>query len=133
MKLAVRIAALLLATLSLACTHQIVPARKFAHAREPMSAIAWSNDSRTVTFGAPGGEVIVWDVEIGQQIALITGYRPHQMLYQPTGMAFSPDGRWLAFGTDRGAVRLWDFRVGVTRDLPRQARAVLVAAFSPDG
>jgi WD40 repeat protein len=133
MSLVARIVALMPAIFSLACTHHIAPVRQFAPVREPMSAIAWSSDSRTVAFAAPGGEVTVWDVETGQQIALTTGYRPHQMLYQPTGMAFSRDGRWLAFGTDSGAVRLWDFRVGVTRDLPRQSRPVLVAAFSPDG
>jgi WD40 repeat protein len=108
-------------------------------------AVAFSPDGKilAVAGGDPVGEVALWNVAAGRQIA----DRTLPGSFEPTGprafevdaVAFSPDGKTLVTGADDGAVTLWGPATGRMRAIGTLAAATLsgtpvsALAFSPDG
>ncbi len=79
--------------------------------------------------GGEGGEVKLWDVPSGRDLAAWRGHGG-----DVHAVAFSPDGRLVASGGADGVVRLWDARSG----RPAQAHRghggdVLAVAYGADG
>jgi WD40 repeat protein len=70
----------------------------------PITALAFSDDSKLLATGAWDDFIRLWDVETGKQVRRIDAHRS-----QVSGLVFSRDGKVLASrgGLD-GLVRLWD-------------------------
>ena len=92
-----------------------------------ISGVAISPDGTQVA--SAGQQVLVWDIESGQQLYELTGH---------TGFVhsvkFSPDGTRLASASDDGTARVWDFRKRweMLRLLVGSSGNIALA-FSPDG
>jgi WD40 repeat protein len=100
-------------------------------------AVAFSPDGKilAVTGGDPVGEVALWNIAAGRQIAVRMVPGP----FEVDAVAFSPDGKTLATGADDGAVTLWGPVTGRVRAIGTFAAGtpsgtpVGTLAFSPDG
>jgi len=94
---------------------------------EPITVVAFSRDNRRMAWGAPSGQVVIWDL-VKQAKEKV--FETHQM---PFTLAFSADARWLAAGT-AGTLWLWD--VTLADPSPDQIQPVgniKSVAFSPNG
>jgi WD40 repeat protein/tRNA A-37 threonylcarbamoyl transferase component Bud32 len=98
----------------------------FSHP-EPISAIAFSPDGKTVLTGS-GYEARLWSVATGQPLRPPLKHRAHVR-----AVAFSPDGQAVLTGSLLEA-RLWSAATGQPLGPPLKHRALVSAvAFSPDG
>jgi WD40 repeat protein len=110
---------------------------------EPVNAVAFSPDGKTLAIGSQDGTVRLWNQVTGQATAL-----PLTSKAAAVGaVAFSPDGKTLAIGGTDGAgaaaVWLWNVTAGQQAGRPLFADAaasvaadgseVTSVAFSPDG
>lgn len=71
----------------------------------PVTALAWSADSRLLASGHVDGMVRIWEAETGREIA-----RLEQHIDVVPALAFSPGGEWLATCGYDGTVVLWRAR-----------------------
>jgi WD40 repeat protein len=112
---------------------------------DPVHAVAFSPDGRTVLTGSGGevmrrmseevikrkgwGEARLWDAATGQPRGLPLHHEDYVW-----AVAFSPDGRTVLTGSWDKTARLWDAATGQRRGLPfRHEGPVCAVAFSPDG
>jgi len=68
--------------------------------------LAFSHDGKTLASGSEGtegGEIRLWDVEVGRQQGLVVD----DSTWGITAMAFSPDGTRLATGDGDGKIKVW--------------------------
>jgi eukaryotic-like serine/threonine-protein kinase len=88
-----------------------------------------SHDAKLLGVARADGQVEVWSLESGKQIASRTVSEPGV-----TAMAFSPNGRTLALGSAPGTVELWSLKAGqITRLEAPQKRRVTALSFSQGG
>jgi len=97
--------------------------------KNPVRAVAFSPDGRTLASGGDAGLELIED--------LPNASSPLRREVYPgfvRAVAFSPDGRTLAFSGDDNFVRLWDVKTGaLISRLKGHSRPVWAVAFSPDG
>jgi WD domain, G-beta repeat len=75
-------------------------------ATKPVTALAFSHDSRFLASGSDDDTVIVWDVATGRQVRRFD--QGHELVH----VVFSGDGRYLASADDNGTVKVWDVTQG---------------------
>ncbi len=70
---------------------------------EPVDAVAFSPDGKTIATGSDDGTARLWDAASGQPIGL-----PIQHASTVHAVAFSPDGKTILTGCEDKTARLWD-------------------------
>ena len=101
----------------------------------PVHSVAFSLEG-TLAYGLDNGQVELWDVEIGMQIATLEGHAR-----RVTSVVFSPDGSNLVSGSveedQYQSIRLWDvetkLQVATWESLSWDANGNPSVSFSPDG
>lgn len=96
---------------------------------EPVLALAWSPDLRTLASGAQDGAVRLWDTRRGRLHRMFsTGARA------VTSLAWSPDKKLLAAASARRVLKLFEAWTGVPkRQLKGHTDGVVAVAWSPRG
>jgi WD domain, G-beta repeat len=95
---------------------------------QPLSAVAFSPDSRWLALGDSAGFARLEEVTSGTEGLILQ--HPGPVL----GLAFSQDGRWLATIDEDGTARIWDAISGKERlAIPSRGVKFLQMAFAPDG
>jgi WD40 repeat protein len=96
---------------------------------DPVDAVAYSPDGRTLASSGWSNSVELWDVTSGTELRTLNGHESGI-----SSVAFSPDGRMLASGSWDTTSKLWDVSTGeVLQNLDAFTSAVISVAFSPDG
>jgi WD40 repeat protein len=96
---------------------------------EPVSAVAFGPDGRSVASGSSDKAIKVWDVQTRALIHTLEGHDNGV-----ASVAFSPDGHILASGSWDNTVKLWDAKTGaLQRTLKGHSSSVNSVAFGPDG
>ena len=125
--------------------------------RDSVSAIAFSDDNKTLIAPNNFGEIIHWDISTGQLKNHIDNYRPDLTIIEENNksgnhagdiVAFSKDSKTFVSGDPKeGQMRLWDaitgqqlgiFKAktrfkGISKKEPEPLKGVNVLAFSPNG
>ncbi len=125
--------------------------------RDSVSAIAFSDDNKTLIAPNYFGEIIHWDISTGNLIDHIDNYRPDLTLIEEDNKSGNHSGDIVAFSNDsktfvsgdpkEGQIRLWDaltgqqlgnFKVktkfkGISKREPEPLKGVNVLAYSPNG
>ena len=92
-------------------------------------SVSFSPDGTILATGSLDGSVILWDVEIREQIATLEGH-----MYGVNSVSFSPDGTILATGSSDDTIILWDVGTREKIDtLKGHRNGVFSVSFSPDG
>jgi WD40 repeat protein len=73
--------------------------------KEPVAALAWAEDQRSVASGAFDRCVRIWDVASGDCLRVLAGHRSYVR-----SAYFSQSGERLLSGSGDGVVRLWGWR-----------------------
>ena len=96
---------------------------------QPVTAVAWSPNSRYIASGSDDDTVRVWDATNGGHVLT---YRGHSA--SVNAMAWSPDGRWIA-SASWDTMQVWDATNGghVFIVYPGNTETVTAVAWSPDG
>lgn len=104
------------------------PAEWMPGAGDP-ECTAVAPDAAWFASGGSDGRVRLWDVETGEQRAVLSGHEgPVRVL------AIAPDGTWIASGSSDRTIRIWDSRTGEQRAvLAGHNSPVWAVAVSPDG
>jgi WD40 repeat protein len=94
-----------------------------------VNCLAFSLNRRYLAAGTEGGQLLLWDVQLGQ---VVIQNQAHSRAIN--GVAFSPDDRVLAAASNDATVSLWEpasgDSLGALPKLPTRATGI---AFSPDG
>ncbi len=92
-------------------------------------SVSFSPDGTILATGSLDGSVILWDVEIREQIATLEGH-----MYGVDSVSFSPDGTILATGSSDDTIILGDVGTREKIDtLKGHRNGVFSVSFSPDG
>jgi dipeptidyl aminopeptidase/acylaminoacyl peptidase len=93
-----------------------------------IAGAAFSGDGAFFAIHKRGGEIVLREVESGQEILSHEGYT------EIAGFAFSPDGRYFAASSSDHAALLWELssQAGPVR-LPAGGGQIATVAFSPTG
>jgi WD40 repeat protein len=93
-----------------------------------IAGAAFSGDGAFFAIHKRGGEIVLREVESGQEILSHEGYT------EIAGFAFSPDGRYFAASSSDDAALLWELssQAGPVR-LPAGGGQIATVAFSPTG
>jgi WD40 repeat protein len=95
----------------------------------PLTAAAFSADSRWLVTTSEDRTARLWDVQSGKMCHVLQGH-----LRRVTGAAFSPDGRLVVTASDEHTVRIWDTASGrEVFTLTGHQGLIRATAFSPDG
>jgi WD40 repeat protein len=101
----------------------------FAETFGGITSVAFSPDGQLLATSDTRGEIQIWQVKDGKQLAIYQGHR-----HWVWAIAFSPDGRTLASVSDDYLVKLWDVKTGeCLRTLEGHTYSINAIAFSPDG
>jgi WD40 repeat protein len=103
--------------------------RKLDASPNGVGNLAFSPDSRLLAAGGFSGEVRVWDVALGAEVAA----DPEAHRGPLEQVAFAAQGDVVATASDDGTVRLWDAATGRQRVKLTHGRWVRAVALSPDG
>ena len=99
------------------------------HALNPVTAVAFSRDERTLAAGTKDGTIVVWDTPTEEQLFSLPG---HQNTVNT--VVFSPDGKYLGSGDAAGNVKLWQLanQKELVLSKGKHSGEVYTVAFSPD-
>jgi predicted NACHT family NTPase len=101
----------------------------FAQAFDFVLSVAFSPDGRFLATGHDNGEVRLWRVADGKELAI---YRGHSNSVR--SVAISPDGNILASGSADNTIKLWDLHSGdCLQTLRGHSNSLKSVAYSPDG
>jgi hypothetical protein len=102
--------------------------------KQPVHAIAYSSDGKTMAAGGGDGTITVWDVTAGRELRRIRGHRR-----EVNSVAFSPGGKILASSSFDGDIFLWEAATGkrirqlVANGSERGHVNVIAVEFAPNG
>jgi WD40 repeat protein len=99
-------------------------------------AIEFSPYGRWLAAGEVDNTVRLWDVETGEQAAVLVGPppAPGRTAAFIWCLAFSPDGKLLAAGGSDGMLRIWSLESGeVAAEWQAHTKAISALAFHPNG
>jgi WD40 repeat protein len=100
----------------------------FARDDSSVFSLDFSQDDRELVSGDTAGDVLVWDVSTGRQLASLNSGNGYFRV------AFSPDATRIASADQDGAVRLWDVASRrIISTLVGHTGTLRAIAFSPDG
>jgi WD40 repeat protein len=103
--------------------------RVFDGHREPVLAVAYAPNGRTLASASRDETVILWDVASGQKGLVLHGHDD-----EVHTVAFAPDGQTLATGGGDRVVKLWDLALGRERaTLTGHTAPVRALAFARSG
>ncbi len=95
----------------------------------PVTAVAFSPDSKTVAASSFDRTIRLWEVATQKGQARIKGLGAMALT-----LTFSPDGKRLASGSADGVIKLWDPHTGQVQETLRgHVNAISSLAFRPDG
>jgi RNA polymerase sigma factor (sigma-70 family) len=77
-------------------------------AGEQTATVAFSPNGKLLASGRLSGQVCLWEVLTGEEIARVAAHR--SVKYGTYSVSFASDGKTLASGGEDGFVRLWDVR-----------------------
>ncbi len=102
--------------------------RLFGHADE-VNTVIFSPDGTQVVTGSSDNNLIVWDIETGAQVSILTGHENPIM-----SVEFSPDGTRLLTGSQKSELLIWDVATGnIVQDIEDVRGRVLDAVWLPNG
>jgi WD40 repeat protein len=105
------------------------PHRRLTGHAQPLHAVAFNYDGRTLATASADHSVRLWDVATGQPGRTLSGHTA-----PVNSVAFSPDGNTLATGSSDHTARLWNVATGeLQATLGEHTNKVNSVAFSPDG
>ncbi|NDJ78127.1 MAG: WD40 repeat domain-containing protein, partial [Chloroflexi bacterium] len=98
-------------------------------AEAPVGSVAFSPDGQLIFASTAAAEIIVWDVNTGEQRYRLSNHIGVVLVAQ-----FTPDGRYIVSSSEDGTVRLWDLENGgqQIREL-NNGLTISDMALTPDG
>src|SRR4051794_3835611 len=125
-----RVCALLLITLAmtgLALAQQATLIGTLNGHADPVYAVAWSPDGKTLATAGFDNTVRLWDAAMRKEIRSFEGHAKLVL-----AVAYSPDGKQLLSGSLDDSARIWDLPVGgPTRSLAGHGANVAALAVKP--
>lgn len=110
-------------------TATIIDRCVFAETFGGITSVAFSSDGQLLATSDTKGEIQIWQVKDGKQLASYQGH-----IHWVWAIAFTPDGRTLASVADDYLVKLWDVKTGhCFRTLEGHTYSINTLAVSPDG
>lgn len=97
---------------------------------EPVTALAFSSDGKSLAVGMAKGKLVVWDFASSSSPVQVTPNRGEG--YAITSVTFSSDGRLLAYGRRNGKVVVFDRSSAHSLVEFKGSSAINALAFSPD-
>jgi WD40 repeat protein len=97
--------------------------------KDCISGMVFHPDSEILATSSWDNTIILWDVEKGEKIRMLTGHTANVFC-----LAFSPDGESIVSGDDDGFIKIWKTSTGESiKDIPAHPSRVTSIKISPDG